>query len=272
MIPRKKKGSQPMKAKTTTPILNRKERVLEVRLAGNQLEIERALALRYDVFNLEMGEGLPQSAATRKDRDEYDLHCNHLIVIDKSNEEKIVGTYRILTRQMAKKGIGFYSENQFDITSIYNLPDEIAEVGRSCVHPDYRDGSVISLLWQGLAEFMIKQDVRYLMGCGSIHSTDPEIASQSFAFLKAKEAISPDEFRVYPNPDFILPGFNPDYTIEDLKAITKNIPPLLKGYIRLGAKICGVPALDSVFGTTDVFILFDRKEITERYAKHYMGA
>ncbi len=266
----KKRGSHSMKA-IQTPILNKKERVLEVRLAGNQLEIERALALRYDVFNLEMGEGLPQSSATRKDRDEYDLYCNHLIVIDKSNQDKIVGTYRILTRRMAKEGIGFYSENEFDITSIYNLPDEIAEVGRSCVHPDYRDGSVISLLWQGLAEFMIKQDVRYLMGCGSIHSTDSEVASQSYAFLKEKDAIAPEEFRVFPNPDYALPGFNTEYKIEDLKAVTKNIPPLLKGYIRLGAKICGTPALDSVFGTTDVFILFDRKEITERYAKHYLG-
>jgi putative hemolysin len=271
MKPRKKKGSFSMK-ESSSPVLNKKERVLEVRLAQNQLEIERALALRYDVFNLEMGEGLPQSSATRKDRDEYDLYCNHLIVIDKSNQEKIVGTYRILTRKMAKEGIGFYSENQFDITSIYNLPDEIAEVGRSCVHPDYRDGSVISLLWQGLAEFMIKHDVRYLMGCGSIHSTDSDVASQSFAFLKEKDAIAPEEFRVYPNPDFILPGFVSDFKIDDLKAVTKNIPPLLKGYIRIGAKICGIPALDSVFGTTDVFILFDRKEITERYAKHYMGA
>ncbi|MDZ4725496.1 MAG: GNAT family N-acyltransferase [Leptospira sp.] len=259
-----------MKA-NSSPTINKKERVLEVRIAQNQLEIERALALRYDVFNLEMGEGLPQSSATRKDRDEYDLYCDHLIVIDKSFEEKIVGTYRILTRKVAKEGIGFYSENEFDITSIYNLPDEIAEVGRSCVHPDYRDGSVISLLWQGLAEFMIKNNVRYLMGCGSIHSTDPEIASQSYAFLKEKEALAPAEFRVYPNPDNVLPGFSENFVIQDLKAISKNIPPLLKGYIRIGAKICGTPALDSVFGTTDVFILFDRKEITERYAKHYMS-
>ncbi|GBF42800.1 GNAT family N-acetyltransferase [Leptospira levettii] len=253
--------------------ISKTERILEVRLAENQLEIERALALRYEVFNLEMGEGLPQSSATRKDRDEYDLYCHHLIVIDKSTEDKkIVGTYRILTRQNAKNGIGFYSENEFDITSIYNLPDEIAEVGRSCVHPEYRDGSVISLLWQGLAEFMNKHNVRYLMGCGSIHSTDASVASQSYGFLKAKDAIAPEEFRVYPNPDYVLPGFDANFHVEDPKSISKNIPPLLKGYLRVGAKICGIPALDSVFGTTDVFILFDRKEITERYAKHYMNA
>lgn len=256
--------------KTQTGI--KTERLLEVKIAENQLEIERALALRYDVFNLEMGEGLPQSSATRKDRDEYDTFCQHLVVIDKANENKTVGTYRILTRKNAKEGIGFYSENEFDITSIYNLTDEIAEVGRSCVHPEYRDGSVISLLWQGLAEFMIREDVRYLMGCGSIHSTESKVASESYAFLKAKDAIADEKFRVFPNPDFVLPGFDSELYIEDVKSITKNIPPLIKGYLRLGAKICGFPALDSVFGTTDVFILFDRNEIAQRYAKHYMAS
>jgi len=257
---------------STNPSSIKTERVLEVRLAENQLEIERALALRYEVFNLEMGEGLPQSSATRKDRDEYDPYCKHLIVVDKGSSDKIVGTYRILTRKDAKDGIGFYSENEFDIASIYNLPDEIAEVGRSCVHPQYRDGSVISLLWQGLAEFMIKEDVRYLMGCGSIHTTDAKVANESYAFLKAKQALASSEFWVYPNQDFVLPGFDPNLFVEDIKTITKNIPPLIKGYLRLGAKICGHPAIDVVFGTTDVFILFDRNEITSRYAKHYMGA
>jgi len=118
----------------------KKERRLTVRIAENQLEIERALALRYDVFNLELGEGLPESAATRKDRDEYDYFCEHLIVIDKANGDQIVGTYRILKRSVAEKNIGFYSENEFDISNIYKLNDEAAEIGRSCVHPDYRDG------------------------------------------------------------------------------------------------------------------------------------
>ncbi|MBE8427083.1 GNAT family N-acetyltransferase, partial [Leptospira borgpetersenii serovar Tarassovi] len=125
------------------------ERKLEVRIAENQLEIERTLALRYEVFNLELGEGLPQSAATRKDRDEYDLFCDHLIVIDKNRENKIVGTYRILRRSVAKQNLGFYSDNEFDITKIYEFDAETAEIGRSCVHPEYRDGSVISMLWAG---------------------------------------------------------------------------------------------------------------------------
>ncbi|NCN11527.1 MAG: GNAT family N-acetyltransferase [Leptospira sp.] len=244
-------------------------RKLTVRIAENQLEIERALALRYDVFNLELGEGLPQSASTRKDRDEYDLYCDHLIVVDEANQNQIVGTYRILKRSVAREHIGFYSENEFDITNIYNLEEEVAEIGRSCVHPQYRDGTVITMLWSGLADYMIKENVRYLMGCGSIHSTDSFMASQVYAFLKEKEALSDERFRVYPNPDFMIPGFNENLEVEDLKVLTKSIPPLIKGYIRIGSKICGAPALDKVFGTVDVFILFDRSLIAEKYGKHY---
>lgn len=244
-------------------------RKLTVRIAENQLEIERALALRYDVFNLELCEGLPQSSSTRKDRDEYDLYCDHLIVVDEAAKNQIVGTYRILRRSIAKENIGFYSENEFDITNIYKLEEEVAEVGRSCVHPNYRDGSVITMLWSGLADYMVAKNVRYLMGCGSIHSTDAVMASEAYAFLKEKDALADERFRVYPNPDYIIPGFNENYIINDLKALTKTIPALIKGYIRVGSKICGVPALDSVFGTVDVFILFDRNLITEKYGKHY---
>ncbi|WCL49234.1 GNAT family N-acetyltransferase [Leptospira sp. GIMC2001] len=245
------------------------EKKLTVRIAENQLEIERALALRYEVFNLELGEGLPQSASTRKDRDEYDLYCDHLIVLDENQESKIVGTYRILKRSVAIENIGFYSETEFDINNIYNLDEEVAEIGRSCVHPSYRDGSVITMLWAGLADYMMTQNVRYLMGCGSIHSTDPQMASEAYAFLKAKDAIADEKFRVYPNPGYAIKNLNENLEIDDLKALTKTIPPLIKGYIRVGSKICGAPALDSVFGTTDVFILFDRNQITEKYGKHY---
>lgn len=249
--------------------IKKKEKKLTVRIAENQLEMERALALRYDVFNLELGEGLPESAATRKDRDEYDYFCDHLIVVDEFNDNKIVGTYRILKRSVAKENLGFYSENEFDISNIYKLESEVAEIGRSCVHPDYRDGSVITMLWSGLADYMIQQNVRYLMGCGSIHSTSSEMASEIYAFLKEKNALTDSAFRVHPKPGFEIPGFRDDIVVEDLKTLTKKIPPLIKGYIRVGSKICGIPALDMVFGTVDVFILFDRDNITEKYGKHY---
>ena len=148
-------------------LIDKKTRVrdLVTRIAENQLEIEKALRLRYEVFNMELQEGLPESKSTGKDRDEYDFFCDHLLVIDRANQDKVVGTYRILRKTVAKKCIGFYSENEFDLLNIYNLTDEVAEVGRSCVHPEYRDGSVISLLWNGLAKYMTEFDVRYYMGC-----------------------------------------------------------------------------------------------------------
>lgn len=253
-------------------VINKKqgiERRLEVRLAENQYEIEQTLALRYNVFNLEMGEGLPESRQAQKDRDDYDYYCDHLIVKDETND-LIVGTYRILKRSVAKENIGFYSETEFDLRKLYDFKEEVAEVGRSCVHQDYRDGSVISLLWSGFGEYMLKNDIRYLMGCGSIHSTDPLAASQAYAYLKENNALASDEFGVVPYDSHRLDGFDPNYIIEDKKAVNKTIPPIIKGYVRLGAKICGYPALDRVFGTTDMFVLFDRNEIDARYGKHYL--
>lgn len=247
------------------------ERKLEVRLAEDQLEIEQALSLRYNVFNLEMGEGLPQSSATQKDRDEYDYYCDHLIVLDKNRDNAVVGTYRILRRDVAKENIGFYSENEFNLSKLYQLEDELAEVGRSCVHPEYRNGSVISLLWGGLAEYMKEYKLRYLMGCGSIHSTNPHVGSEAYAFLRENDGLADARFAIEPLLSHELKGFDPNYKIENLKEVTKNIPPLIKGYLRLGAKICGTPALDLEFGTIDVFVLFDYQDISDRYLKKYLG-
>jgi putative hemolysin len=245
------------------------ERKLQVRLAEDQYEIERTLTLRYNIFNLEMGEGLPQSRATQKDRDEYDMFCDHLIVVDKTRNDMVVGTYRIMKRQVAKANIGFYSETEFDLRKIYELEEEVAEVGRSCVHQDYRDGSVISLLWAGLGNYMKTQDVRYLMGCGSVHSTSPIEASEAYAYLKDKNALADERFNIEPYKTHRLEGFDPNYQVKDMKEVIKKIPPILKGYVRVGTKFAGTPALDAVFGTTDFFILFDREEITQRYTKFY---
>ncbi len=247
-----------------------KEKQLEVRLAENQYEIEQTLSLRYEVFNKELGEGLPESHETRKDRDPYDLYCDHLIVVDNSYDKKIVGTYRILRSSVAKKYIGFYSENEFNLSPIYKLIDEAAEIGRSCVHPDYRDGTVISLLWSGLAWYIQTYNVRYLMGCGSFHTSDPIIISKAYAYFKEKQYLVKDTLRIFPLEEKKLSGFNPDYPISDLKDAAKNIPPLIIGYLRAGALIGGEPAYDHIFNTTDFFIFFDSKKITERYGKRYL--
>lgn len=243
-------------------------RKLEVKIASNESEIEQALSLRYNVFNLEMKGGLPQSSATSKDKDEYDSLCEHLIVIDTTNLNQVVGTYRILKRETALKNNGFYSEQEFILIKIYAMKEEVAEVGRSCVHQNYRGGSVISLLWTGLADYMKQNSIRYLIGCGSVHSTDPLLASQTYAWIKSKNALCNDSIRIKPLNSHILSGFYNDIEINNTSANIK-IPPLIKGYLRLGAKIGGEPAVDHVFGTTDFFVFFDYNEISKKYGQHY---
>jgi putative hemolysin len=250
--------------------LKKPARRLTVRLAQNQLEIEKALRLRYEIFNQEMGEGLAMSAATGKDRDEFDLFCDHLVVTDEVTDQ-IVGTYRILTKSRALEHTGFYSENEFDLTNIYRQPFEIAEVGRSCVHPGYRDGSVIGMLWTGIAEYISQNSVRALMGCGSIHSTDTGHVNEIFAYLQEEGHLVPEALQVAPRREHILPGFQRVELAEERKAVAKRLPPLIKGYMRLGAKIGGEPALDAEFGTTDLFIYFDAATITARYGKRFLG-
>jgi len=245
-------------------------RKLTVRLAENQLEIEQALRLRYEIFNQEMGEGLAQSAATGKDRDEYDLFCDHLVAVDEA-ADRIVGTYRILTKTRALENKGFYSESEFDLTNIYKLPYETAEVGRSCVHPAYRDGSVIGLLWAGIGEYIHKNQIRVLMGCGSIHTTDSAQVNEIYAYLREGGHLVSDDLRVTPRKTHLLPGFREVDLPEDRKIVAKRLPPLIKGYMRLGAQIGGEPALDAEFGTTDLFIYFDAKTIADRYGKRFVG-
>lgn len=247
---------------------NAENRKLEVRLAENREEVEQTLALRYEVFNTELGEGLPESAETQKDRDKYDDHCDHLIVVDRARNDLIVGTYRILRTSVARQGIGFYSDNEFDLSYIYNLDDEVAELGRACVHLDYRDGSVLPLLWAGLAWYVQKFNCRYMMGCGSIHSTDPALASRIYAYFREKKWLS-EEFQVQPTADYRMEGFDPNATLTDSTAVGAEVPALIKGYVRAGAKIGSTPALDKVFKTTDFFILFDSQKVEERYGKRY---
>ncbi len=253
---------------TTT---NKAKRQLEVRLAQNQFEIEQTLKLRYDIFNLELQQGLAESHATQKDRDKYDMYCDHLIVVDRGNDDRIVGTYRILRRSVALANEGFYSESEFDLTGIYDLDGEPAEIGRSCVHPEYRDGSVIGQLWIGLGMYMKEFNVRYLCGCGSVHSHDPEDANRIYAYLRENGALKDDlGFVARPLESYRIPGFDPNYPIADMKSISKQIPPLIKGYLRAGSWINGLPAYDHAFGTTDFFVIFDANEVDKRYGRHYL--
>ncbi len=234
---------------------------LSVGLAKTPSEIEEAQRLRYQVFAGEMGARL-ESAHEQIDRDIFDAYCEHLVVRD-NRSSQVVGTYRILSPSQAKAIRSYYSENEFDMTRLQHLRDSMVEVGRSCVHPDYRDGATISQLWGGLADYMITQQHDYLIGCASISMSDGGHYAASVYHKLHKLHEAPAEYRVFPhNP---LPLDKLDNSLEVI------IPPLIKGYLRLGAYICGEPAWDVDFNTADLFILLPLSRLNAKYARRFMG-
>lgn len=236
------------------------QRRLTHSLARSQNELEAAQRIRFKVFAEEMGAKLP-SAHLGLDIDRFDKYCDHLLVRDHSNE-KVVGTYRILPPEQAIKAGGYYSETEFDISRLANLRDRMVEVGRSCVHEDYRDGATITQLWSGLAEYVTKNNHEYLIGCASISMGDGGHYAASVYNKIHKLHAAPAEYRVFPHCRLPLESLN-----QNLDVI---IPPLIKGYLRLGAYIAGEPAWDPDFNCADVFILMPVSRMNARYAKHFM--
>ncbi|NDF70229.1 MAG: GNAT family N-acetyltransferase [Betaproteobacteria bacterium] len=234
---------------------------LTVSFAQHQSEVREAQRLRYRVFAEEMGARL-EGSEPGVDEDRFDEHCQHLLVRD-DNTGEVVGTYRVITPDVAKRVGGFYSESEFDISRLDNLRDRLVEVGRSCVHPDYRHGGTIAMLWGGLARFAANNGYDYAMGCASISMADGgHVAASIYRTLREKH-LSPLEYRVFPR--FGLPMEHLDWNLE------AEIPPLLKGYIRLGAYICGEPAWDPDFNTADVLVLMPMARMSQRYARRLLS-
>jgi putative hemolysin len=234
---------------------------LTVQFARSMGEVAEAQRLRYRVFGEEMGARLA-SAEQGVDRDIFDPFCEHLLVRDSAGGE-VVGTYRILNGAQAKKIGGFYSDDEFDLSRLGHLREQLVEVGRSCVHPAYRSGAAIALLWAGLAEYMRRHRHEYLMGCASVSMRDGGRLAASLYRELAPRHLSPAEYRVFPRHRLPL---------EALKAgmETPPVPSLLKGYLRLGAWICGEPAWDPDFNTADLLILLPLSRVNPRYARHFL--
>lgn len=237
---------------------------LSVGLARDRDEIREAQRLRYQVFAGEMGARLP-SRTPGIDEDIFDRWCEHLVVRDDRSGE-VVGTYRILSPVNARR-VGYYSEGEFDLTRLQHLRPRLVEIGRSCVHPDYRSGAVIALLWQGLAQYMQAHGYDYLMGCASISMADGGHAAASL-YQRLAHAdpsyLSPLEYRVFPRCPLPLADLRHDAPAE--------LPPLIKGYLRAGAWICGEPAWDPDFNTADLPILMPMARVDSRYARHFQVA
>lgn len=241
---------------------NRKPQ-LTVSLATSEHDIYRAQKLRYAVFAEEMGAQLG-SAADRIDSDEFDALCDHLIVTDQ-NSGMVVGTYRMLPPSKAHLAKQLYSEQEFDLSRLAHIRDNLIEIGRSCVHPDFRSGAVITLLWAGLADYMQQQGAEYLAGCASVSLADGGHLATSLYRKLEGEYLAPAEWRVFPH--LALP-------LGEVSAISPSdaaTPPLIKGYLRAGAMVCGEPAWDPDFNCADFFMLMPLSRLSQRYNRHFFA-
>lgn len=232
---------------------------LSVGLARNPDEIIEAQRLRYRVFAGELGAKLP-TRTPGIDHDIYDPWCDHLVVRNDDTGE-VIGTYRILSPANARR-IGYYSENEFDLTRLQHLRPRLVEIGRSCVHPDHRTGATIALLWSGLAKYMKDNGYDYLMGCASVSMADGGHMAASL-YNRLGDHMGPLEYRVFPRLPLPLEALQSDVPAE--------MPPLIKGYLRAGAWVCGEPAWDPDFNTADLPILLSMAQVEGRYAKHFLG-
>ena len=239
----------------------------EIKITRDPDDIRQAQRLRFEVFNLEMNEGLKSSYARGLDVDDFDPICDHLIVYDRGRQ-KAAGTYRLLLGSEARKHFGFYSEREFNLDTIKKLSGELLELGRSCAYKDYREKGLIPLLWQGIVDYVKTHRVRYLFGCASLPTVDPEEVNRFFSLLRERY-YAPEEFRVQPLPDKALSGMDKDAAIGDREGLFLRLPSLIKGYLRVGALVCGPPALDLEFGTADFLLLLDITQASDEFLKRF---
>jgi putative hemolysin len=247
------------------------------RLARSAHEVRRAQRLRFEVFNLELGEGLAASHASGLDVDPFDEVCDHLIVEEVTTGE-VVGTYRLQTGQLAAANLGYYSEREFDFAPYEPFRCEMVELGRACVHTQHRNLNVLHLLWRGIALYAIERKARFLIGCSSISSQDPVEGAVTYRQLQSY-LVEPG-LRTQPRPEFVVAGGNdagwyrawsrqpqPGSTP---RATVSASSKLLNAYLAIGAKICGPPAIDREFSTIDFLTLLDLHTLPVIVRAHFL--
>ena len=233
-----------------------------VRLARSPEEIHAAQALRFQVFNLELNEGLAQSYATGRDADPFDAVCDHLVVEHVATRQ-IVGTYRLQTGANAAKNLGYYCEQEFFFGVYGPWREQIVELGRACVHRQHRNLVVLGLLWKGIADYAREHGGRYLIGCSSLTSQEPAAGASAYSELCRKH-LADAPWRTSPLPTHECP----------LETVTEEpvaIPKLLRAYLAVGAKICGPPALDRQFQTIDFLTFVDLEKLTASARERFLS-
>jgi L-ornithine Nalpha-acyltransferase len=242
-----------------------KENYYGVRLARDERDLEAAQRLRFEVFHRELKLGLAGSFTAGLDQDAFDRYCDHLNVID-LRDDRVVGTYRLLPSDRVPS-FGYHSETEFHLENVKRAGGRLLELGRSCVAPDYLSGRVIQMFFQGIAAYAGAREFDTLMGCASIRGNDIDELREIFSYLK-RSHLSDRAFHVSPKRGFELPGIETPVEFNETE-ILQSLPPLFRGYLRLGAKICGPPAFDRQFGTADFFLSLPAREVAERYDRRF---
>ena len=233
-----------------------------VRLASDASDIEAAQRLRFEVFNLELNEGLDAAYLSGLDADQFDECCDHLLVED-SRTGAVVGTYRLQTGQLAAANHGYYSAQEFYFSPFEPIRCETVELGRACVHKDHRKLAVLNLLWRGIAVYATERRARYLIGCSSLTSQDAAAGLAMYQALTSEHLVE-ERFRTEAIGAYRIGGELP---CSDLPAV----PKLLRAYLSIGAKICGPPALDQDFKTIDFLTLLDLRALPAAVRNHFLG-
>jgi putative hemolysin len=227
-----------------------------LRFAQDSRDLDAVCRLRFEVYNLELNEGLDDSYRTHRDVDEFDPQCHHLMVLHRVSGAA-VGTYRIQTGSMALLRKGFYSGQEFDLAG---FPEEFVEncveVGRACIHREHRNGRVLQLLWKGLARYLDWNGKRYLFGCCSLTSQDPAEGQALYRYLTSLDHLHP-VLRALPRPEYACEAG----AVAVLDAARPELPRLFQGYLNLGGLVCGEPALDRKFKTIDYLVMVDTQEM-----------
>lgn len=225
-------------------------------------QIRAAQQLRYQVFSEEYGSDLG-AETPGIDADAFDAACDHLVVTDTETGE-MVATTRVLHQSRTRRVGGFYSAGEFDLTALEQLPGTVAELGRTCVHPDYRNGATISLLWAAVAEYLVAHGVDYLIGCASISMSDGGLKAWRIARHLQEQYLADDAFRVTPLREL------PHLTHTSASDRPVDVPALIRAYMRLGARVCGEPCWDPDFRCADLLVLLEVNRLADRYSRHFL--
>jgi putative hemolysin len=245
---------------------------LGARLATTAAEIDAVQALRYRVFYEEMGARPSEvAAALRRDIDAYDAVADHLLVVDHtigSGPEGVVATYRLIRAKAVARIGRFYSADEYDITAMTNFPGQVLELGRSCVHRAYRDRAAMQLLWRAIAVYVRMHGIDLMFGCASLPGTDPDAVGAELTYLHHSH-LAPPEMRPRALPERYVDMRRVDIATIDTRRALTRLPPLIKGYLRLGGFVGDGAVVDTQFNTTDVAVVVKTDLVTEKYLRHF---